>query len=93
MTLQEREEALLTGIAARLEWVLAGLHLSYAKVFLRGRGRIHLTTISRIMHARDHRLSTLVAFADAVDCDVEVIITPRAKPQDIHDHISIEDVA
>lgn len=37
-----------------------------------------MTAAFRVLHGQDHRISTLVDIADALNCDVEIVIRQRS---------------
>lgn len=72
----QAQEALLEAIAARLDDIRAQQALSQAEVFLRARGAISPNTVGNVLRAHDHKISTLIAIAAALDCTVEIKILP-----------------
>jgi len=42
-------------------------------------GRRQHGTVSHVLKARDSKISTIVALADALDCDVVVTLVPRPR--------------
>lgn len=79
MTPKERKEAMLELIAARLDAIMAERALTHAEVFLRSRGAVAPSTIGNVLRAHDHRISTLVEIAAALDCRLEINILQSGK--------------
>jgi transcriptional regulator with XRE-family HTH domain len=51
-------------------------------------GKVSANTVRRILHGKNARLSTLIALADALDCDLIIDIKPR--PESDPQHIAHE---
>lgn len=79
MTSKERKEATLEAIAARLDLLMAERALRQADVFLRSQGAITASTVGNVLRAHDHRISTLIEFANALDCRVEIKILHQSE--------------
>lgn len=71
MTPTERRQAILALIAAQLEIHKAGRLLKQCAT------QVSVPTVYRVLHAGDHKISTLVDIADALECDVTITITKR----------------
>lgn len=70
------QEAILEAIAARLDDLMAAQAIKQAEVFLRARGAVSPSTVGNVLRAHDHKISTLIAIAHALDCRVEITILP-----------------
>lgn len=73
MTDQTRQH--LTLLAARLELCRAQADLKQSAL---AHGRLSRNTVSRILHGKDHHVSTLFELADAMGYEVTIAITRRA---------------
>jgi hypothetical protein len=73
MTADQRHQAILTAIAARLELEIAQQTLKRAAVMQ------NANTLRRLLAGKDCRLSTLLAAADGVNCEVTIVITRKGK--------------
>lgn len=71
----ERRHAILTWIAAQLENRRAE---ALTKQYVVAYGRMAPSTVCRVFQGRDHRVSTLLEIADALDCDVKIEIVKRS---------------
>lgn len=67
--------AVLALIAAKLELARADQAIKKSCV---GYGRISAPTVAKVLAGKNHKLSTLIEVADALDCDVEILIHRRA---------------
>lgn len=63
--------AILTLIAAQLELQRADRLLKQCA------SSVSIPTVYRVLHGGDHKISTLLDIADALDCDVTITITKR----------------
>lgn len=77
------QEALLEAIAARLDDLRAQQALTHADVFLRSSGAISHNTVGNVLRAHDHKISTLLVIAHALNCTLEIHIQPKQVAQDI----------
>jgi hypothetical protein len=73
MTADQRHQAILTAIAARLELEIAQQTLKRAAVMQ------NANTLRRILAGKDCRLSTLLEAADGVNCEVTIVLTRKGK--------------
>jgi hypothetical protein len=73
MTADQRHQAILTAIAARLELEIAQQTLKRAAVMQ------NANTLRRILAGKDCRLSTLLEAAEGVNCEVTIVITRKGK--------------
>jgi hypothetical protein len=73
MTADQRHQAILTAIAARLELEIAQQTLKRAAVMQ------NANTLRRLLAGKDCRLSTLLEAADGVNCEVTIILTRKGK--------------
>lgn len=71
MTPLERRHALLVKIAADLTLARADRVLKACVT------HCSVPTAYRVLHAKDHKISTLLDVADALDCDVTIVIRKR----------------
>lgn len=71
----QHTQALLDLIAARLAREAADQGVKRAYIAY---GRVSYPSVNNVLHARNHKLSTLIDIADALNCDVDVTITRRA---------------
>lgn len=65
-------DALLTRISAQLTLAKADKALKAL-----ASPRVSVNTVSRVLRGFDHRVTTLAAIADALNCDLEIRVTPR----------------
>jgi hypothetical protein len=70
--MSEARQAILALIAARLTLLKADRVLKAC-----ASEEISIPTVSRILKGHDHKISTLIALADALECDVEITIQKR----------------
>lgn len=72
----ERQQAALELIAAQLEDARAAQAIKrYMICYNR---KLSTATVHHVWRRRDHRISTLLEIADALNCDVEITIRRRA---------------
>lgn len=53
------------------------------------RGHVHANTVRHVLQGKDSRLSTLIALADALDCELVV----EFKPKEPNAHHSVNDLS
>jgi len=75
-------DAVLCAIAAQLDEIMAAQTLRQADVFLRSGGRVSAMSVSRILRARNHQITTLVELFDSLGYTVSVTICPRNQISD-----------
>jgi hypothetical protein len=83
-------DPLMTRLAARIESVLRARRW---KRTMFAHGHVSHSTVRNVLHGKDYRLSTLVALAEALDCDLVIEIQPRnmeRQPEPEAQHIAHE---
>lgn len=70
------ESLFLARIAATVE---AQLQARQWKRTAFAHGKLHPNTVRNVLNGKDHRLSTLIALAEALECDLEINILPRTQ--------------
>ena len=76
MTPEERRHAYRLLVAAQIDVLMAGKALSQAA--LARRMETDRATVCRVLQGQEITVSTLKAFAEALDCDV--VLRPRVEP-------------
>lgn len=69
----DRRQALLAKISAELLILKADRVLKQCAA-----EGMSISTVHRVLHGGDHKISTLVDLADALECDVEITIHKRS---------------
>lgn len=72
MTPTDRRRAMLELIASRLVVLKADRVLKACAT-----EDVSIPTVSRVLRGEDHKISTLLAIADALECDVTIVIDKR----------------
>lgn len=67
------QEAVLESIAAQVELAMSKHAVRQAHIYLKSRGRVSQGTIHRILHARDHRISSLCELARTLNAKVTIV--------------------
>jgi hypothetical protein len=63
-------------VVAKMDRLLQARH--WKRTF--ANGKVSRNTVRRVFGGRDHRVSTLIALADALDCDLIIDLRPRVSP-------------
>lgn len=74
MTPEERRQAIQVAIGARLALEAADQCIKRTYI---GWGRISAPTVAKVLKGRNCKVSSLIAVADALNCDVEIVIHKR----------------
>jgi len=73
-------DAVLCAIAAQLDEIMAQQALTQAEVYLRSGGRVAPMSVSRVLRARNHQISTLVDLFDGLGYRVRVVVEQKREP-------------
>lgn len=68
----------LARIAATLDAVLRARHWKKTAF---AHGKVSTNTVRNVLQGKDHRLSTLIALAEALECDLVIDLQPRQNSQ------------
>ena len=74
MTAEERRHAIQVAIGARL--AIEAAEQSIKRSYI-GYGRISFPTVAKVLRGDNCKVSSLIAVADALGCDVEITIHKR----------------